>query len=355
MEKQSTTGVYIGRFAPLHNGHEAVIQHMMKRYSNVIVLIGSANRRRNLKNPFETADIESWIKSIDSNIKVATINDYTYDETKWITQVETIVGALSQGTVTLVGHTRDASSFYLKEFPNWRYEEVPALCHDLNGTSIREIMFDTDLNDLEIDGQLYVDTINNFKQYIPNEVFKYLKDFIHSEEYDDLIEERRYHNAELNKFKAYPYPETLKLSCADMVVNCSGNILLIQRKMAPGKGTWALAGGFVNSNETFKDCAVRELYEETGLKVPKKVLEASIKEYNTFDNPSRNQGIPRISNAYYAEIDPDYVGQGGFPKLPKVKGSDDAMDAKWIPIADIKNMKLFDDHSDIIDYFTKSL
>ena len=62
-----------------------------------------------------------------------------------------------------------------------------------------------------------------------------------------------------------------------------------------------------------------------------------------------------MTNAYYAEIEPDYVGEGKFPKLPKVKGSDDACSAKWVPLADVKHMQLFDDHSDIIDYFTKSL
>ena len=66
-------------------------------------------------------------------------------------------------------------------------------------------------------------------------------------------------------------------------------------------------------------------------------------------------GIPRMTNAYYCEIQPDFVGEGNFPKLPKVKGSDDAQQAKWIPLAEVKNMVLFDDHFDILDYFTKSL
>jgi len=65
-------------------------------------------------------------------------------------------------------------------------------------------------------------------------------------------------------------------------------------------------------------------------------------------------GIPRMTNAYYCEISPDYVGGGNFPKLPKVKASDDAMDAKWIPLAEVKDMALFDDHADIIFYFTKA-
>ncbi len=58
-----------------------------------------------------------------------------------------------------------------------------------------------------------------------------------------------------------------------------------------------------------------------------------------------------MTNAYYAEIEPDYVGEGKFPKLPKVKGSDDACSAKWVPLADVKHMILFDDHQEIIFHF----
>jgi len=341
------TAVYIGRFAPLHNGHEAVINMMLEKYSNVIVLIGSANRRRNPKNPFETDTIESWIKAISPKIKVATINDYTYDETKWITQVETIVGALAKGDVTLVGHTRDSSSFYLKEFPNWRYQEVEAQAGDISGTEIRDIFFNVCSVTKTVTPIL--------KDSVPPQTLASLNDFLYTKAFSDILEEIKYHNDEADKFKDYPYKETLKLCCADMVLVCSGNVLLIERKFAPGKGTWALAGGFVNSKETFEECAIRELQEETGIKVPYKVLKGSIKSYKTFDNPSRNLGIPRMTNAYYAEIEPDYVGEGNFPKLPKFQASDDAENAKWVPLAEIKNMQLFDDHSDIIDYFTKSL
>jgi bifunctional NMN adenylyltransferase/nudix hydrolase len=37
--------------------------------------------------------------------------------------------------------------------------------------------------------------------------------------------------------------------------------------------------------------------------------------------------------------------------LPKVKGADDAEKAKWIPIGDLREDQLFDDHFHIIQYF----
>lgn len=353
--KQKTTAIYVGRFAPFHNGHEATIQYMKNNFDESVVLIGSANRRRSLKNPFETGVIESWVKQAHPEVKVATVNDYMYDESKWITQVETIVNALStSGNITLVGHDRDDSSYYLKEFPNWQFHEMGVLADDISGTELRKAYFRYNLNALDVDMNQYKQILDSIKLDVPSYVHSYMNAFTSTNEYKLLAEERLYHTMESDKFNKYPYPETLKLCCSDMVVSCSGNILLIQRKTSPGEGIWALPGGFTNSRETFIDAAVRELYEETGLKVPEKILRSSIQQDKMFDDPKRSEGLTRISYAFYADIKPDYVGDR-FPKLPKVKASDDAADAKWIPLAEIKGMQLFDDHADIINYFTKSL
>ena len=39
--------VLIGQFAPLHNGHIALLHRALERADRVIVLIGSAGRARN--------------------------------------------------------------------------------------------------------------------------------------------------------------------------------------------------------------------------------------------------------------------------------------------------------------------
>lgn len=45
-----------------------------------------------------------------------------------------------------------------------------------------------------------------------------------------------------------------------------GKILLAKRSASHGVGTWSAPGGHLEHGETVVDCALRELYEETGLK-----------------------------------------------------------------------------------------
>jgi bifunctional NMN adenylyltransferase/nudix hydrolase len=147
-------------------------------------------------------------------------------------------------------------------------------------------------------------------------------------------------------WKAAPFPPTFMT--VDAVVVQSGHILLVKRGDMPGKGLWALPGGFLNQGETMLDGAIRELKEETKIKVPVPVLKGSIKDSKTFDAPHRSQRGRTITQAFYIDL-------GFDERLPKVKGSDDAEKAFWVPLNEVvaQRDKFFEDHFHIISYFTK--
>ena len=69
---------------------------------------------------------------------------------------------------------------------------------------------------------------------------------------------------------AYSYDYPRPAVTADCVVITRENepkVLLIERGHEPFKGCWAFPGGFLDMDETTEQCAIRELKEETGLKI----------------------------------------------------------------------------------------
>jgi bifunctional NMN adenylyltransferase/nudix hydrolase len=165
----------------------------------------------------------------------------------------------------------------------------------------------------------------------------------------DIAENLRRELQHVEKYKQAwansPYPPAF--ITADSVVTQSGHILLVKRGAMPGEGLWALPGGFINSNERAQDAAIRELEEETKIKISRRVLVKSIKAQNFFDDPDRSIRGRTVTFAFHIALDP--VPDG----LPKVKGSDDARHSMWVPFAEFKQMEnqMFEDHFAIASYF----
>ena len=53
---------------------------------------------------------------------------------------------------------------------------------------------------------------------------------------------------------------------AALVVNSANQLLLVKRSVEPAKGEWCLPGGFIETDESIEEAALRELEEETGIK-----------------------------------------------------------------------------------------
>lgn len=129
----------------------------------------------------------------------------------------------------------------------------------------------------------------------------------------------------------YDYPRpAVTADCVVIAKENEPKVLLIRRGNEPFKGCWAFPGGFMNMDETAEQCAVRELEEETGLKV------TEIKQIGAYSKVDRDPRGRTVTVAYLVVID----------KAEAVKGGDDAAKAQWFPISGLP--KLAFDHEEIM-------
>ena len=176
---------------------------------------------------------------------------------------------------------------------------------------------------------------------LPPGTSTFLKHFITTDAYAEMKGEYEFLMKYRQQFACLRYPPVFVT--ADSVVVCSGHILLVQRKANPGRNLFAIPGGFVEQNETLKEAAIRELIEETKLKIPIKVLNGSIAKSKIYDAPLRSQRMRTITNAFLVVLESG--------ELPKVKGGSDAQKAFWMPLNEVNDNrdKFFDDHFHIIE------
>ena len=258
--------------------------------------------------------------------------DTIYNDQAWAVRIQGIQSKYRiLGTKdAIIGHKKDDSSFYLDMFPQWEYINVEQI-EPLSAVDIRDLYFRSDVN------------MNFIKSVVPDTTLTFLEQFKSTAEYAQIIREREFVANYKKQYASLPYPPIF--STADAVVIQSGHVLMIRRRAEPGKGLWALPGGYVNANtdKSVEDAAIRELREETGIKVPAPVLRGNIVRSKVFDAIDRSPRGRIITHAFHIQL-PD-------GELPKVKGSDDADKARWVPIAEVKSEECFEDHYEIIQHF----
>ena len=339
MNKQNFLIIYIGRFRPFHIAHQETLRRADLLASNVLVLIGSSRSPRTIKNPWTTTESEQMIKNSTHimNLHIRHIRDFTYDDNAWIQHVgqtvQEVADSCNAKSIAVIGHDKDHSSFYLNYFPQWKFEsvgQIPSSGETIDSTKIRDLLFNGNYSFV--------------KGVLPFEVYdKITRKDMNTDWFSILLKEYKFVESYKKIWSMAPYPPTFVT--VDSIVIQSGHILLIKRGEFPGNGMWAMPGGFLDQSEKLDNAVIRELREETKLKVPEKVLKGSIVDKEVFDDPGRSTRGRTITHAYLIKLDDS-------EDLPKVKGSDDASHAEWVPLHELENMEpeMYEDHWHIIKH-----
>ena len=345
MKFQYHIGVFIGRFQPFHKGHLHNIQKALTICQRIVILIGSSQRAPSIQNPFSYQQRRAMMQADLNNIGIdlkriilAPLTDWYYNLEAWRDEVATTVQAYCQQgeTVALIGHNKDASTFYLSLFDHWSYVAVDNY-YQLNARQWRDIYF----------GQQQIDPHFLVCPTEADSSYYWLEDFMQTDLYQSLRQEYQAVAEYKAAWQYAPYPPVFVTLDACVVIN--QHILLIQRKNQPAKQLWALPGGFLDQDERIQSGIKRELREETQIDISDDWLNKNHCLTTVYDHPDRSVRGRTITHVS--------VFQGQLETLPTISPSDDAMSAQWIPCHVIVNdmaTQMAEDHYQILRCLIKS-
>jgi len=358
------------------------IKHALESSDKVIIIIGSVFKARDISNPFTFHERSSFItdaienefgKGAAERVFIRYVYDSPYNEEKWVSDVRNEIfcaiwddlrrtreagikngdedtgydATLSEvremienhdSHISLRGSKGDNDSFF-QAFPDIETYLTFRDRAGINATAIRKKYFSNG-------------AISEISSLVPKNVSAFLEKGLNTKEYQRLAQEYIYVKNEEERWASengHRYGNTFVTT--DAVVLCAGHILLVKRRSRLGEGLLALPGGYVNNDETIVDGMLRELREETGIKVSERVLRQNIRETSVFDAPDRSVRGRVITHAHSIRIALNPDSQD----LPRLKGGSDALYAEWVPVANLARLreKLFEDHFHIASYFLR--
>jgi bifunctional NMN adenylyltransferase/nudix hydrolase len=373
-------GAFIGRFQFFHEGHRDAAIQGLQRVGTLAILVGSSNQPRTYYNPWTFEERQRMIMAsippeLRSRVICLPLEDSTYNDTAWMLGVQEQVeearnhfGLPVDAKIGLVGHKKDGTGYYLNMFPQWAEVAVKNNLQ-LSATPLRSDYFLTDKPlPRDLLPEPVIDFLAEFKRHAD---FDRIRDeYLHVEEYSNAYATidtsrvpkrwlaRGWVQTLLSLLRAKPKYAPIFVTVDACVVQ-SGHVLLVQRKAMPGRGLWALPGGFLESHERIEDAIYRELIEETSIEVPEGILRGRTEEIRVFDAVHRSSRGRTITHCALIALKTPSSKSGVRVKLPKVKGQrEETTNVKWWPLAGpgaITPDIMFEDHYSVIKRMTSKL
>ena len=387
-DQSARMGVFVGRFQPFHLGHLHVVRSALQSLDRLLVVIGSAHQPRGLAHPFTAEERGEMILACltpeeRARVMWVAVEDSCDDVPSWVEEIRALAARARstwfgdvQVPVALVGHEKDHTSYYLGLFPEWGRLDVSGigvgpgilsatdLRAELFGSvsfwtahliqdeqALREVTAEEDQARVKVSLRAFLERalergreralawLASAPAGVLPETIDLLRAFVQSAAFESPCMEAAYVAHFRYPWRHSPYKPLFVT--ADPVVFHEDAVLLVRRAGYPGRGQWALPGGFVEEDEPIYRGCLRELAEETALGLSEEVL-ASYKFFEKcYDAPRRSIRGRVITHAYAFDL-PSTL------PCPEYQMNEESLDLQWVPIKDLRREETFEDHYAII-------
>lgn len=319
--------VIVARMQPMHLEHENLIKTALSKAHKVLLLLGSDGAAPSLRNPFSVSQRAAMVRLRfpTEHLMIEGLRDMSYQNHLWVQEVKSKIEKHGADSIVMFRGGRGDSENIKSDFPEYHHE-VFEVTKAISGTAIREQFFE-----------------GNYVEGVSEEIREELEAFNSTSQYHVLKAEYKAAKAYRESWSNSPFPPIFM--AADNLVTwyrtsiSKPRVLLIERKSEFGNGKWALAGGYVEVDQTLIEAARAELEEETS-------LDTSLIPYDKppviFDAINRSARGRMLTALFHNEIHQDTE--------PFVEGGDDAARAFWIPLMELRlhERRMFSDHYHLI-------
>ncbi|GAB4504038.1 MAG: NUDIX domain-containing protein [Anaerolineales bacterium] len=125
----------------------------------------------------------------------------------------------------------------------------------------------------------------------------------------------------------------LTLGCSAVLFDDSRQKVLLTRRV--DNGLWCLPGGGMEAGESVEECCVREVFEETGLRVRVKRL------IGVYSNPNQLVVYPDGNQAHFVVMNFEVEVVGGELGL-----SDETSETGYFTLTEMQSMPVHDRHAE---------
>lgn len=284
MKSGAALGVYVGRFQPLHLAHLAVMREALEHVGELLVVLGSSRAARSARNPFTARERAAFVRAAlgeaGERVRFALVRDF-YDMARWAGAVREAAGAVApQGAeIVLLGHEKDASSAYLREFPAWTFRPTKVRS-DLSATSVREALWRQDWVEVEAS--------------VPPAVAAFLRGFAVTPEFRELREEAEVLRGWHASWQGSPQAPTFL--AAHALISDPERVLLVRRTQGPGRDLLMLPGGPLRPGLTLRASLNQDLQAQTAF-APQTLPFARL-----FDHPDRSPLGREVAGVFREEV-----------------------------------------------------
>lgn len=323
-----------GRMQPPHSGHVSLIAAGLQQAHTVIVVCTGDGLSRSILRPWTAPERIAILQAIlptdtASRVRIVAAADNPYRPHHWAATLRRVVDGVIRDDgnsphdmrVALLTADPGSRRDYARCLPQWARLECQRNEH-VTSAALRAELFGLPAS---TSPRTDVGLAECVTSAIPPDVFAVLcEEFAANERFRA-------------RWAAAPWPPVFVT--VDAVVVAGSSVLLIERGRFPGRGLWALPGGFLDPGERLRDACVRELVEETAINCREAVLLDAIRDVEVFDAPERSARGRTITHAFRFELD---------GPAPDVQGGDDAAAARWVAVADLQSPQMFEDHYAIL-------